>query len=760
MKWTHAIPIKQLALAFISGLLVLVSLISAFSAYQTRNISQELQQDIRNAALSEINTATERILRGTESHADKLAHWGETRQQLILPEYYSYWRDQRVYESGILPSRLAQVALYDLSGSALARSTSGQRMPPQLPVRLETGQTHTWFANEAGAIVVYHAFPVFSDDGQLTRIGHGLIRLDFMAELLREQSFNFVDGKSIRIALAAGKTLAASELGSVLQFNVLSAKGQTRFQSILSNTLLAIVALLMFAAIVAFATYNKLLVRPLDQLSRDIDAMQHGRFTPPSTRALPMRISELENIRRSLHDYQLQLRELHGSLEHQNREFHTQARQDALTGCHNRRAYEEDWEHFRKELAANPQGVAFLLFDCDRFKAINDTYGHAKGDRVLTMITDALVMALRTNDRLYRLGGDEFATFMPNTSPDKARQIAQRCQNLIEATNFKDLGINEPIGISIGIAFCAANQIEHIDDLPKQADVAMYTAKQPGRTRIALFGEDTERATQTLVASRETSALFQALASPNMIEMHYQPIFALPSRQVDYYEALARIRYHGDLILPGAFLPVVSSRRLETEFDLAVLHQIDEDLSSGSIPAGCGISINLSAQSLSRSDVVSQLLELSRHNVRYPLMLEITETSLITQMNEVSSYLELLRNVNYRIAMDDFGTGYSPLRYLVDLPVDIVKFDISLVNKLSQDNRAGQVVADFARMMSDVGYSLVAEGVETESVLNKVESLGFAHVQGFLLGKSMPLAQLAATHPTQGNEPLPRSSTA
>ena len=759
MKWTHAIPIKQLALGFISGLLVLVSLIGAFSAYQTRNISHELQQDIRGAAQSEIKSATERILRSTESHADKLAHWGETRQQLILPEYYSYWRDQRVYESGMLPSRLARVALYDLSGAALDLNRSRTSMPLQLPANLKTDQTHTWFANEGGPIVVYHAFPVYSDDGQLTRIGHGLIRLDFMAELLREQSFNFVDGKSIRIALATGKTLAASELGSVLQFNALSAKGQTRFQSILSNTLLAIVVLLMFAAIVVFITYNKLLVRPLDQLSRDIDAMQQGRFKPPSARALPMRISELENIRRSLHDYQLQLHELHGSLEHQNREFHAQAHQDALTGCHNRRAYEEDWERFRKELVANPQGVAFLLFDCDRFKAINDTYGHAKGDRVLTMITNALVMALRTNDRLYRLGGDEFATFMPNTSPDKARQIAQRCQNLIEATNFKDLGINEPIGISIGIAFCAADQIAHIDDLPKQADVAMYTAKQPGRARIALFGEDTERATQTLVASRETSALFQALASPGMIEMHYQPIFALPSRQVDYYEALARIRYHGELIMPGAFLPVVSSRRLETEFDLAVLHQIDEDLSSGNIPAGCGISINLSAQSLSRSDVVSQLLELSRHNVRYPLMLEITETSLITQMNEVSSYLELLRNVNYRIAMDDFGTGYSPLRYLVDLPVDVVKFDISLVNKLSQDNRAGQVVADFARMMSEVGYSLVAEGVETESVLNKVESLGFAHVQGFLLGKSMPLAQLAATYQTRENGQPQLSST-
>jgi diguanylate cyclase (GGDEF)-like protein len=472
--------------------------------------------------------------------------------------------------------------------------------------------------------------------------------------------------------------------------------------------------------------------------------MQHGRFKPSLSRSHRMQVNELENIRRLLHEYQLQLHDLHGSLEHQNREFHSQARQDVLTGCHNRRAYDEDWERFHQELKTAPQGVAFLLFDCDRFKTINDTYGHAKGDRVLSIIADALVMALRANDRLYRLGGDEFATFLSQTTPAQAKQIAQRCQSLIDAANFRDLGIVEPVGLSIGIAFIAADQLEHINDLPKQADIAMYTAKQPGRNRIALYGEDTEHGAQTLVASRETSALFQALTSPGMIEMHYQAIHSLPGRQVDYYEALARIRHNGELIMPGAFLPVVSSRRLETEFDLAVLHQVDAALSSGQFPSGCGISINLSAQSISRAEVVSHLLELSRHNARHPLMLEITETSLITQMAEVSTYLELLRTVHYRIAMDDFGTGYSPLRYLVDLPVDVVKFDISLVNKLAEDNRAGQVVADFARMMNDAGYSLVAEGVETETVLRKVESLGIAHVQGYLLGRPVPLEQLPA----------------
>ena len=745
MKGYAPVSIKRIALGFITSLLIMMILIAGFAAYQTHNVTQGLTQANRDAAQSELAAAVERLLRRAEDQAEKLSHWDETRQQLVLPEYYPYWRDQRVYESGMLPSRYTRAALYTASGALLAHSPEKRLFPDRLPAKFSAHESSSWLINEAGTIALYHAFPVYSDKERQTLLGNGLLRLDFMPELLRREDFRFTDKNSIGLMLKTNETLPASQLLSQLSFNARINPAQSSFQTILSRTLLAIFVLLAAATLVGFFIYNRLLVRPLGWLSQEIDAMKQGHSRHHHSRARPMRITELENIRRSLYDYQLQLNDLHGSLEHQNREFHSQARQDALTGSHNRRAYEEDWTLFRQELKAAPQGVAYLLFDCDRFKTINDTYGHAKGDRVLTIVANALTMALRANDRLYRLGGDEFATFLSHTTPVQAKQIAQRCQNLIEAAHFDDLEIREPISISIGVAFCPAENADQVDELPKQADIAMYTAKQPGRTRIALFGEDTERASQTLVASRETSALFQALATPGMVEMHYQPIYGLPGRQVDYYEALARIRHHGDLIMPDAFLPVISSRRLETEFDMAVLHQIDADLSSQQLPPGIGISINISAQSISRPEVISHLMELSRHNARHPLMLEITETSLITQMIEVSTYLELLRTVNFRIAMDDFGTGYSPLRYLVDLPVDVVKFDISLVNKLAEDNRAGQVVADFARMMSEVGYSLVAEGVETEVVLRKVESLGIAHAQGFLLGRPVPLATLVAS---------------
>jgi diguanylate cyclase (GGDEF)-like protein len=744
MKRPGSVSIRQIALVLVIGLLCVAGLIGAFAAYQTRSVSEDLARSNREAAQSELAAATERLFRRVASQADKLAHWDETRQQLVAPEYYAYWRDQRVYASGMLSRLYARVGLYYPSGKPLAPNPATHKMPAHLPADIGMNQLRNWLGKEAGAIVFYQAFPVFGDEQRRSLLGYGLIRVDFMSELLSREDFNFADMSSVKLSLEPGDTLAPQNLFSRLDFNARDDRNQLRFQTIMSRTLLALFAVLLVAGLLGYLVYNRLLMRPLHLLSQDIDAMQQGRFDPGAARARAMHVAELEAIRRSLHDYQLRLRELHGSLEHQNREFRSQARQDALTGCHNRRAYEEDWQRLREELKSVPQGVAFLLFDCDRFKTINDTYGHAKGDRVLSIIADALVMALRANDRLYRLGGDEFATFLSRTTPVQARQIAQRCQSLIEAANFTDLGINEPVGISIGVAFCGADQLARIDELPKQADIAMYTAKQPGRTRIALYGDDTERASQTLVASRETSALFQALTSPGMVEMHYQPIHGLPERQVGYYEALARIRYRDELIMPNAFLPVVSSRRLETEFDLAVLRQVDLDLTSGQLPPGMGVSINLSAQSISHPEVVSLLLELSRHNASHPLMLEITETSLITQMTEVRTYLDLLRTVHFRIAMDDFGTGYSPLRYLVDLPVDVVKFDISLVRKLGEDSRAGQVVADFARMMIDAGYALVAEGVETEAALAKVASLGFAHVQGYLLGRPMPLGDLAS----------------
>jgi len=204
----------------------------------------------------------------------------------------------------------------------------------------------------------------------------------------------------------------------------------------------------------------------------------------------------------------------------------------------------------------------------------------------------------------------------------------------------------------------------------------MYTAKQPGATASRCTAR-TPSVAQALVASRETSALFQALPPPAWSSCITSPSMAWPPGARCVVRALARIRYTANSScrrLPAGSQQPPPGNRIRS----GGATPVDADLSSLKIPPGSGVSINLSAQSISRPEIVSQLLELSRHGTRHALMLEITETSLITQMIEVRTYLDLLHTVNYRIAMDDFGTGYSPLRYLVDLPVDVVKFDISL----------------------------------------------------------------------------------
>jgi len=218
MKWPDAISIKQIALAFITGLLVLMSLIGGFAAYQTREVTRSLEQHNQNAAASELTSAVQRLLRQTDDQAANLADWDETRQQLVLPEYYSYWRDQRVYESGMLPSHFVRVALYTPSGSLLAPSPAKISLPARLPADVPLHRLSSWLADEAGATVLYHAFPVYIDERHQTLLGYGMIRLDFMPALLQQEALHFADKASIKLTLKPGENLPATKLLSRLAF--------------------------------------------------------------------------------------------------------------------------------------------------------------------------------------------------------------------------------------------------------------------------------------------------------------------------------------------------------------------------------------------------------------------------------------------------------------------------------------------------------------------------------------------------------------
>jgi EAL domain-containing protein (putative c-di-GMP-specific phosphodiesterase class I) len=216
--------------------------------------------------------------------------------------------------------------------------------------------------------------------------------------------------------------------------------------------------------------------------------------------------------------------------------------------------------------------------------------------------------------------------------------------------------------------------------------------------------------------------------------MHYQPIVYTGTGNVAYYEALLRIRYEGELVPPSHIFPIVTMRQMEHALDRTVIDKVHEDLVQQFIPAGSGISINLSAESVGHKDVVEWLMPLTDFTQSYYIVIEVTETSLITQISSAARSLTILRKLGFKVALDDFGSGYSSLRYLTSMPVDIIKFDITLIQGM-MDDRLGKLVEKMASMLNGLGYDLVAEGIETEELLDKVKAAGFNLSQGFLFGQ-------------------------
>lgn len=527
------------------------------------------------------------------------------------------------------------------------------------------------------------------------------------------------------------------------------------FKSTVFDVLMLLGMALVASAMIAYVLIQRSVARPLTHLARAISNLQADTSKLEQDEVLekPSPLLELETVRQSIRHYRLRLNDAHSALENKNAAFREQARRDALTGIHNRRAFEEDWSALIKDRRNTARQIALLLFDCDHFKPINDTYGHHIGDRVLKAVADNVSKALRTGDRLYRLGGDEFATLLLDADEAQAKAVANRCIEALRQHDFRRHGVNEPVNISIGIAVGEVREAGDLTRLQARADVAMYQAKRPGNQKIAIHRKEGILEDDTLVASLETSALYETLVNPGRMEIHFQRIVALNGKQ-DYHEALCRIRHGKTLLTPDRFMPVVQGRRLETEFDLTVIQRIQEIIQSGLIPSGQGVSINLFAQSLPRPEIISHLLEITRSIDKHPLMLEITETSLVPQLDEVAYFLEILRSNGFQIALDDFGSGYSPLRYLADLPVEVVKFDMSLIRKLQSQDRAGTVVADFSKLMIDAGYTLIAEGIESEPIYSRVKELGFSYAQGFHLGRPAAFtdqqpAQLQEVHSTK-----------
>lgn len=725
-----SLSIGRLSLLFVVASSILVLGLGGYFWLEIRQATETLRTQEHENARLEVAQALLTVEQQIFENSQTLAQWEETRQQLVFPEYYPVWRDSRVRDAGKVSPRVKSVALYDKIGVILAKQKEGAALPNHLPGKPPLMR----YVAAGDQYLLEYFIPIYSDPASEILLGYLGMRFDFLAELKRAHSFRYADVSHLKINLPSPSPIHLKNCLSLLQFGTLTNPNQSAFLKLFQDAQVRLTFAVLAALVFAAWLLRRLVVRPLRSISTQINAMRSvdGDIAHGAIFKTPLRITELENVRRAFSDYQDRLSALHESLEQNNRDFFDQARHDSLTGVFNRRAYDEDWHGLGADRRLGK--AALLLFDCDHFKAINDTYGHSVGDSVIQAIASCLQSALRAGDKLYRLGGDEFATVLIDADPMHAEIIAERCLEHILAHDFRQYGMSEPATISIGIAHSHPGEL-HLAELQKCADLAMYAAKSPASPKMVTYSEGMGEL-KALVANQSINAVFMAIRDHNLIEMTYQAVMRLPMVQKEYVEALTRIRLNGELIRPDAIFPIVQARKLDAEFDLSVIRAVTRDMANGRLSAKQGVSINLSAPSIVNAKVVDAMLELVRSQKDRKVVVEITETALITQMEIASANIKQLREAGALVALDDFGSGYSSLRYLATMPVDLVKFDISMVRLLENgDQRQKLILEEIAGMVITAGYELVAEGIETRAQLDKIIGMGFSHAQGFYFGK-------------------------
>jgi diguanylate cyclase (GGDEF)-like protein len=526
-----------------------------------------------------------------------------------------------------------------------------------------------------------------------------------------------------------------SELLSQVRFDLRENPMSEAVSGLLSGAILNLSVILGVFALTLFPALVYLIVRPLRAISAHIDRLKDspgGLLLDELAGVLP--IAETEKIRQSLNEYQSQLMDVHTSLEEKSQELWAMAHHDALTGTKNRRAFDEYMQSLPQLLVHRDVGVCFALFDVNHFKAINDSYGHSVGDQVLKVIASRISAVLRRGEELFRIGGDEFAVILLDCDETSALRIAERCHEKIVGYDFSKLGVREPLRISAGLANARVDDLEDLQNLQWKADVAMYRAKRPGHASVVMFTESLARDSEGLFSSWVNTAVYDAVIYGTGLTMQYQPIVDLDNGDICHYEALVRIEQDGEIIQPSNIFPVVEARRLEVELDRAVVRRVLADLREGKLQLGTGVSINLSGPALIHEQVCGWFAEFEPFLKDYRVMIEVTETALITQIGLANENLSRLRQSGFEIALDDFGSGYSSVRYLASMPVDVVKFDITLVQGLKDDTHRN-MVTHLAQMIIEAGRQLVAEGIDDNATLEAARAAGFGRGQGYLMGE-------------------------
>ncbi len=439
----------------------------------------------------------------------------------------------------------------------------------------------------------------------------------------------------------------------------------------------------------------------------------------------------------------LQNARLYAEMRHQADVNAFEATHDPLTGIANRKVLSSVLATAVEEAAHTRMSVGLLLIDLDHFKDINDTLGHHAGDAVLCAVAQRLSGAISGQDLVARLGGDEFAVVVRGIrTPADAETIANRLLLVLaEAVEYE--GLLLAIGGSIGIACCPEDGTNP-DDLLRLADTALYQAKQP-RGAVSRYSRD--RDDNSLGKITLAAELRNAISSQQFV-LHYQPQVDLASGRVVGTEALARWRHPSrGLLYPDAFIDLVERSGLVHEFALNILDAAIAEAATWNLRGiGVPVSVNLSARNLRDPRLPGVVAEiLLRHGLPpNRLVLELTETTMITDAEQVEAVLARLRRVGVQLSVDDFGTGYSSLAFLQRVAVNEIKIDRSFVLAMTESESDAVIVRATIDLAHGLGVRVVAEGVETAEHVRALRALGCDVAQGWHFGKPVPAPHLRA----------------
>lgn len=412
------------------------------------------------------------------------------------------------------------------------------------------------------------------------------------------------------------------------------------------------------------------------------------------------------------------------------------ARYDALTGLPNRSHFQEQFE----TVIARGRHCALLFIDLDQFKVVNDTLGHPCGDALLCQVADRLRKVMKSSDIIARLGGDEFVVLRELKGPtEEAGLIAQRVIRTLSEVFTVD-NHQFVIGASIGIAL-APRDGTSFEQMLKCADLALYTAKSDGRGVWRFFEPEMDAKVQ---ARRALEIDIRKALDDGNFEVFFQPIVNLRSGRSSVCEALARWRHpERGLISPDEFIPVAEETNLIIELGDFILQEACRQCMTW--PEGVHVAVNISPVQFRRGDVIASVLSaLDRTGLpAHRLEVEITESLLLENTAAIRTTLEKLRGLGVRVSLDDFGTGYASLSYLHHFPLDKVKIDRSFLQDVEVSNRSRRLLAGVANLSSELGMSVVVEGVETHRQLALLlEQPGVDEVQGFLFSPPVAAAEI------------------